>query len=216
MPQGFHQAKQGPKDGAAYVFIPEGEPCADAMRGLGLVAVATLGGCNGFNSDRDGGHFDSTRVVVVPEQDKCGVKYARKVAAAYPGCRWLQPYPGTAEWNGAMPDDGGLDVGAALRVCEGHEYESEAAFLRRGSGLEGPRRSPLAQPRPTQLAKARLRRVGEVPNEVTHLGAMYQLHGRSHAWARADMHSKARRICLQRERCALARIIAYLPISRVL
>ena len=85
-------------------------PCADAMRGKGLEAVATLGGSNGFNSDRDGGHFDSTRVVVVPDQDKCGVKFARKVAAAYPGCRWLLPYPGTAEWNGAMPDDGGRDV----------------------------------------------------------------------------------------------------------
>ena len=110
VPQGFHQAKQDLKDGAAYVFIPEGEPCADAMRGLGLAAIATLGGSNGFNSDRDGGHFDPPRVVVVPDQDKCGVKFARKVAAAYPGCRWLLPFPGTAEWNGAMPDDGGLDV----------------------------------------------------------------------------------------------------------
>ena len=32
------------------------------------------------------------------------------MAAAYPGCRWLLPYPGTAEWNGAMPKDGGLDI----------------------------------------------------------------------------------------------------------
>ncbi|QNJ14848.1 hypothetical protein SynA18461_02217 [Synechococcus sp. A18-46.1] len=110
VPQGFHQAKQALEDGAPFVFIPEGEPCADAMRGLGLEAVATLGGCNGFNGDRDGGHFDPTRVVVVPDQDACGVKYARKVAAAYPGCRWLLPYPGTAEWNGSMPKDGGLDV----------------------------------------------------------------------------------------------------------
>ncbi len=110
VPYGFHQAKQALKDGAPFVFIPEGEPCADALRGLGLEAVATLGGCNGFNGERDGGHFESPRVVVVPDQDKCGVKFARKVAAAYPGCRWLQPYPGTAEWNGAMPEDGGLDV----------------------------------------------------------------------------------------------------------
>ena len=110
VPQGFHQAKQALEDGAPFVFIPEGEPCADAMRGLGLEAVATLGGCNGFNGDRDGGHFDPTRVVVVPDQDACGMKYARKVAAAYPGCRWLLPYPGTAEWNGSMPKDGGLDV----------------------------------------------------------------------------------------------------------
>ena len=105
VPYRFHQAKQALEDGAPFVFITEGEPCADAMRGKGLEAVATLGGSNGFNSDRDGGHFDPPRVVVVPDQDKCGVKFARKVAAAYPGCRWLLPFPGTAEWNGAMPDD---------------------------------------------------------------------------------------------------------------
>ena len=38
------------------------------------------------------------------------MKYASKVAAAYRGCRWLLPFPGAAEWNGAMPKDGGLDV----------------------------------------------------------------------------------------------------------
>ena len=110
VPYGFHQAKQALEDGAPFVFITEGEPCADAMRGKGLEAVATLGGSNGFNSDRDGGHFDPPRVVVVPDKDKCGVKFALKVAAVYPGCRWLLPFPGTAEWNGAMPKDGGLDV----------------------------------------------------------------------------------------------------------
>ena len=110
VPYGFHDAKQALKDGAPYVFIPEGEPCADALRRLGLTAVATLGGCEGFNPERDGGHFDPSRVVVVPDQDKPGVQYARKVAAAYPGCSWLLPYAGEPEWNGSMPDKGGLDV----------------------------------------------------------------------------------------------------------
>jgi hypothetical protein len=98
------------QQGAPYVFWVEGEPCVDAFRELGLPAVTSLRGCEGFDPTRDGGHFDPTRVVVVPDQDACGMKYARKVAAAYPGCRWLLPYPGTAEWNGAMPNDGGLDV----------------------------------------------------------------------------------------------------------
>ncbi|WP_415409428.1 AAA family ATPase [Synechococcus sp. A10-1-5-9] len=110
VPYGLSEAKQALVDGAPYVFIPEGEPCADALRRLGLNAVATLGGCKGFSPERDGGHFDPTRVVVVADQDQAGVKYARKVASAYPGCRWLLVYPGTPEWNGAMPKDGGLDV----------------------------------------------------------------------------------------------------------
>ena len=98
------------QQGAPYVFWVEGEPCVDAFRDLGLPAVTSLRGCEGFDPIRDGGHFDPNRVVVVPDQDACGVKYASKVAAAYPGCRWLLPFPGTAEWNGAMPKDGGLDV----------------------------------------------------------------------------------------------------------
>ncbi len=121
LPYGLSEAKQALEDGAPYVFIPEGEPCADALRQLGLNAVATLGGCEGFNPERDGGHFDPTRVVVVADQDQAGVKYARKVASTYPGCRWLLVYPGTPEWNGAMPKDGGLDV--ADWIAEGASVE---------------------------------------------------------------------------------------------
>ena len=77
---------------------------------LAIPAVTSLGGSGGFDPDRDGGHFDPVKLVVLPDQDKGGVKYACQVAAAYPGCRWLLPYPGTAEWNGSMPKDGGLDV----------------------------------------------------------------------------------------------------------
>ena len=83
--------------------------------------MTSLRGCEGFDPTRDGGHFDPTRVVVVPDQDACGVKYASKVAAAYPGCRWLLPFPGTAEWNGAMPKDGGLDV--ADWIADGASFE---------------------------------------------------------------------------------------------
>ena len=109
------------QQGAPYVFWVEGEPCVDALRELGLPAVTSLRGCEGFDPTRDGGHFDPTRVVVVPDQDACGVKYASKVAAAYPGCRWLLPFPGTAEWNGAMPKDGGLDV--ADWIADGASFE---------------------------------------------------------------------------------------------
>ena len=32
VPQGFHETKRALEDGASYVFIPEGEQCADALR----------------------------------------------------------------------------------------------------------------------------------------------------------------------------------------
>ena len=38
---GFHQVKQALEDGAPFVFITEGEPCADAMRGKGQEDDAT-------------------------------------------------------------------------------------------------------------------------------------------------------------------------------
>ena len=111
VPYGRDAAQQALKDGTPYIFFVEGEPCVDALRQLGLTAVCSLGGCDGFDPERDGGHFDPARVVVVPDRDECGVKYARAVAAAYPGCLWMLPFPGTPQWNGAMPRDGGLDVG---------------------------------------------------------------------------------------------------------
>ena len=122
VPYGLHEAKKALEEGSPCVFIPEGEPCADALRELGLTAVATLGGCEGFNPERDGGHFDPTRVVVVPDQDKSGLKFARKVAEAYPGCSWLMPYPGTPGWNDAMPKDGGLDI--ADWITDGADVEA--------------------------------------------------------------------------------------------
>jgi hypothetical protein len=149
VPNGLRDAQQALEDGEPYVFIPEGEPCADALRQLGLTAVATLGGCEGFNPKRDGGHFDPTRVVVVPDQDRSGLKFARKVAEAYPGCSWLLPYPGTPGWNGAMPNDGGLDV--ADWIADGANVEAILNGVRRDNPFSLPAQvidpflSPLEQ-----------------------------------------------------------------------
>ena len=146
VPCGLREAKQALEEGAPFVFIPEGEPCADALRQLGLAAVSTLGGCEGFNPLRDGGHFDPTRVVVVPDQDKSGLKFARKVAEAYPGCSWLLPYPGTPGWNGAMPNDGGLDV--ADWIADGADVEEILGGVRKEAPFptgKDPVLSPLEQ-----------------------------------------------------------------------
>ena len=142
-PYRLHEANQALKDGAPYVFIPEGEPCADALRNLGLTAVATLGGCEGFNPARDGGHFDSTRVVVVPDQDQSGLKFARKVAEAYPGCSWLLPYPGTSGWNGAMPKNGGLDV--ADWISDGADVEAILGGVQKEDPF-APAKDPVLSP----------------------------------------------------------------------
>ena len=71
------------------VFIPEGEPCADAMRDLGLEAIATLGGCNGFNPIVMVATSTRGRCCAGPRQVRGEV---RPQAAAYP-VRWLRPIP---------------------------------------------------------------------------------------------------------------------------
>ena len=110
VPYRLEEALSALDEGAPFVAWVEGEGCADRMWELGLPAVTSLGGSGGFDPKRDGGHFDPAKLVVFPDQDQGGVKYAVQVAAAYPGCRWVLPYPGTAQWNGAMPKDGGRDV----------------------------------------------------------------------------------------------------------
>ena len=53
------------------------------------------------------------------------MKHAEAIANEYPGCRWLLPFPGTAEWNGAMPESGGIDTadwiaqGATAHILNG-------------------------------------------------------------------------------------------------
>ena len=110
LPYGLPEALHALETGSPYVFWVEGEPCVDSLRALGLSAVTSIGGAGKFKPERDGGHLPGDRLVVVPDRDKTGLKHAEKVAAAYPGCQWLFPFPDTPQWNGLMPENGGVDI----------------------------------------------------------------------------------------------------------
>ena len=113
MPYGMANSKQLLDNGAPFTLWVEGEPCVDALHTLGFAAISSIGGAGKFDPDRDGPDatgIPADRLVVVPDRDKPGLKHAESVAAAYPGCRWLFPFPGTPEWNGKMPDKHGLDI----------------------------------------------------------------------------------------------------------
>lgn len=97
-------------DGAPYVFWVEGEPCVDVLSAIGLFAVTSIGGAGKFKPERDAGHLPADRLVLVPDRDKPGFKHAEDVAAAYPGCQWLFPFPDTPQRNDSMPNSGGLDI----------------------------------------------------------------------------------------------------------
>ena len=110
VPYRLHEALAALDAGAPFVAWVEGEGCADRLWEMGIPAVTSLGGSGGFDPERDGGHIPPSRLVSFPDQDQVGVKYACQVAAAHPGCRFVLPFKGAAEWNGSMPKDGGLDV----------------------------------------------------------------------------------------------------------
>ena len=94
------------------IFLAEGEATADALRSVGL--NGTTLNKNAPKETLKAALIDrgvhASQIVVCPDQDKVGVKDSQKVAEVIPGCRFMHAFPGTAQWNGQMPDGGGLDA----------------------------------------------------------------------------------------------------------
>lgn len=90
------------------VFLVEGEATADAVRGIGLNATTLH--VNGDPQILSGCGLEASQFVVCPDQDVVGIKKAKEVSEAIPGCRFLHVRPGTPEWNGSMPRGDGLDA----------------------------------------------------------------------------------------------------------
>ena len=108
VPYRYTEALKALSDGHEYVFWVEGEKCCDALWGINLPAVSTLGGSK-FKPERDAKLFPAKKVVVVPDLDKTGVKYAKDVVHHYQGCKTLYPFPDHHKWNNP-PESGGIDI----------------------------------------------------------------------------------------------------------
>jgi hypothetical protein len=91
------------------IFWVEGEQCADRLWGVGLAAVTTIGGCGAFGEGNYGGLFKGKQIVICPDQDLPGIKYAEAIAALYPEAKWLYAFPEDYRWS-ALPAKGGLDI----------------------------------------------------------------------------------------------------------
>jgi len=62
------------------VYVAEGEKCADALAAIGVVAITSIGGAsNAHHSDWT--PLASRHVVIIPDADEQGAKYASDVAA---------------------------------------------------------------------------------------------------------------------------------------
>ena len=94
-----------------YLFIVEGEPCADALAELGLHAISF---CGGSNSPHHQACVDllkpyAEQLVICPDRDKAGLEYAQAIAADYLGAKWCYPYPDSFLWE-RPPKSSGADI----------------------------------------------------------------------------------------------------------
>jgi putative DNA primase/helicase len=91
-----------------YIFIVDGEQCADALWALGLAATTSIGGMGKWRitdtSDLQGG-----KVVICPDRDSPGVEDAAKISQHFPEAQWLYCYPDSWVWDN-LPKSQGLDV----------------------------------------------------------------------------------------------------------
>lgn len=112
--------------GDAPVFVVEGEGCADALHALGLVAVTS--GSASSAAGADWRPLAGRRVILWPDHDDAGLKYADAVRARLSAlgvaCECLDflalglPAKGDAvDWIGANPDATAADVLALSRLA---------------------------------------------------------------------------------------------------
>jgi hypothetical protein len=92
------------------IFWVEGEPCTEALESIGLTATTSIGGSAGYRKYGDYSQaFRGANLVIGPDRDAGGLKYALEVAKDYPEAQWLYAFPDNPLWK-APSKDGGWDV----------------------------------------------------------------------------------------------------------
>ncbi|MBV8884689.1 MAG: AAA family ATPase [Chroococcidiopsidaceae cyanobacterium CP_BM_RX_35] len=90
------------------VFIVEGEPCADALRSLGLVATTNIGGAKKWR-ESDSADLTGAQVILCPDRDVPGLEHMERIAQDFSDALWLYAFPDSLVWN-HRPSSQGLDV----------------------------------------------------------------------------------------------------------
>ena len=91
-----------------FIFIVEGEPCADLLWDLGLAATCNIGG-SGKWQKMNSMDLCGAAVVICPDRDIPGVKHAELIYKDFPSAQWLYPYPDSPAWDN-LPKSQGLDI----------------------------------------------------------------------------------------------------------
>ncbi|MEG4806657.1 DUF5906 domain-containing protein [Microcoleus sp. F8-D3] len=91
-----------------YIFIVDGESCADALWDLGLAATTSIGGMGKWRIT-DTSDLQGAKVVISPDRDIPGIEDAAKIFQQFPEAQWLYCYPESWAWNNPQKSQG-LDV----------------------------------------------------------------------------------------------------------
>ncbi|MEG4442121.1 DUF5906 domain-containing protein [Microcoleus sp. AT9_B5] len=92
-----------------YIFIVDGESCADILWDLNLAATTSIGGMGKWRIT-DTSDLQGAKVVICPDRDIPGIEDAAKVSQHFPDAMWLYCYPDdTWAWNNPQKSQG-LDV----------------------------------------------------------------------------------------------------------
>jgi phage/plasmid-associated DNA primase len=91
-----------------YIFIVDGEQCADALWAIDLAATTCIGGAGKWRIT-DTSDLQGAKVVICPDRDSPGVEDAAKISQHFPEAQWLYCYPDSWVWD-HLPKSQGLDV----------------------------------------------------------------------------------------------------------
>ena len=94
------------------VFLVEGEPCVDALAQQNLHAITFCGGSNSphYKTCVDLLKPYADQLVICPDRDQAGVKYAEAIAEVIGITRWLYAFPDSFQWQRTLPKKDGADI----------------------------------------------------------------------------------------------------------
>jgi len=90
------------------IYWVEGESSADSLWQINLPGFTIVGGSNG-DVEKYTGLIPPELLVICPDRDKPGIKYAEKIEQHHPGARWLYAFPDSWVWD-RLPERDGADI----------------------------------------------------------------------------------------------------------
>ena len=116
---------------APEIILVEGEKCADALMAQNISATTAMGGSNAPIEATDWGPLAGRKVLIWPDNDETGRKYADRardavMQAGALSCNVLNiPHGKPLKWDAADAADEGADLAEVVRTMRGATAEAE-------------------------------------------------------------------------------------------